>query len=67
MNGYMFEIILKIWWMVAILPFLIFIEGSKKFADFLKKKNIYSYWDLWHSFLIVLIILVIILLMNGYR
>lgn len=63
----MFEIIFKIWWMVAILPFLIFIEGSNKFADFLKKKNIYMHWDLWHSFLIVLIVLIIILLVNGYR
>lgn len=63
----MFDIIFKVWWMIGILPFLIFLEGSKKFSNFLKKKNIYSHWDLWHSFLVILIILFIILLANGYR
>jgi hypothetical protein len=60
-------IIFKIWWMIAVLPFLIFIEGSKKFADFLKKRNIYAYWDIWHSFVVVLIILIVILWFEGFR
>lgn len=49
-----------IWWMIAVLPFVIFLEGTKMLADFLKKKNIYSGWDFWHSWLAVLIILFII-------
>lgn len=63
----MFDIIFKIWWMIGILPFLIFLEGNKMFSNFLKKKNIYSHWDIWHSFLVILIIIFIILLMKGYR
>jgi len=63
----MFEFLFKIWFLVAILPFLIFLEGSKKFSDFLKKRNIYSHWNVWHSLLLLLIILLIILLLNGYR
>ncbi|OGI71115.1 hypothetical protein A3C60_01660 [Candidatus Nomurabacteria bacterium RIFCSPHIGHO2_02_FULL_37_45] len=56
----MFEIIFKIWYMIAILPFLIFIEGNNRFADFLKKKNIYLHWDIWHSLIVFLILLLII-------
>lgn len=63
----MFALITKIWYFVAILPFLIFIEGSKMFADFLKKRNIYSHWDVFHSALVVLIIVAVILWVNGYR
>jgi len=63
----MFELFFKIWWMIAILPVLIFFEATKKFSNFLKKKNIYSHWDSWHSLVIVLIILIIVLLLNGYR
>ncbi|OGI60866.1 hypothetical protein A2641_01835 [Candidatus Nomurabacteria bacterium RIFCSPHIGHO2_01_FULL_37_25] len=63
----MFEIIFKIWFFIAILPFLIFIEGSKKFGAFLKRKEIYSHWDMLHSFILVLIILIIILWIEGYR
>jgi len=63
----MFAIVFKIWWMIAVLPFLIFIEGSKMFANFLKKRNIYSHWDIYHSFIVVLIILAVILWINGYR
>jgi len=63
----MFEIIFKIWYMIAILPFLIFIEGNKRFSGFLKKKNIYLHWDIFHSFLFVLVILFIIFWFNGYH
>ncbi len=63
----MFEIIFKIWYVIAILPFLIFIEGNKRFSNFLKKKNIYSYWDILHSFIIVLVILFLVLWFKGYR
>ena len=63
----MFEIIVKIWYIVAVLPFLIFIEGSKKFGNFLKRKNVYKHWDIWHAYLVVLLIILAILWMNGYR
>jgi hypothetical protein len=62
----MFDIISKIWWMIAVLPFIIFLEGNKMFSSYLKKKNIYSRWDIWHSFLVVLVVLLLILLINGY-
>ncbi|MCX6752721.1 MAG: hypothetical protein NTZ87_04470 [Candidatus Nomurabacteria bacterium] len=63
----MFDIIFRIWYMIAVLPYLIFLEGNKMLQNYLKKKNIYAHWDIWHSFLIVLIILLIILWANGYR
>jgi hypothetical protein len=58
-------IIFKIWYTIAVLPFLIFLEGNTKFANFLKRKNIYDHWDIWHSLVIVLIVLLIFLLLNG--
>lgn len=61
----MFEIIFKIWYMIAILPFIIFLEGSEMFAEFLKKKKIYLDWDIWHSVVVLLIILLIVLLIIG--
>ncbi len=61
------ELIVKVWYLIAVLPFVIFMEGSKKFANFLKKKNIYSYWDVWHSYLVILIVVAIVLWMKGYR
>jgi hypothetical protein len=59
--------IFKIWWMIAVLPVLIFFEINKKFSSFLKKRNIYHHWDSWHGGVIVLIILIIFLFVNGYR
>jgi len=63
----MFEIIFKIWWMIGILPFLIVIEINKKFAKFLKDKDIYHHWDMLHTILVLLIILIIVLWLNGFR
>ncbi len=59
-------LLLLVWYMIAVLPFLIFLEGNKMLADFLKKKNIYQGWDVWHSTLVLLIILFIIFYINGY-
>ena len=56
-----------IWYMIAVLPFLILLEGNKMIDNFLKKKNIYHHWDMWHSVLVILIILFIILLANTPR
>jgi hypothetical protein len=64
---YMGEIFFKIWYMIAVLPFIIFTEGSKRFSDYLKKKNIYSEWDVWHSLLVILTLLLLILWSAGYR
>ena len=63
----MFEIIYKIWWMIAVLPYLLFLEGDQMLAKFLKEKNIYQDWDVWHTFLLILIILLIIFWMAGFR
>jgi len=51
--------------MIAILPFLIFIEGFQMFKDFMKKRNIEVTW--LHYIVIILSILVIILWLGGYR
>lgn len=53
--------------MIAILPFLIFLEGNKLFAKFLKDKNIYLHWDVYHAFIIILVILFIVLWVKGFR
>ena len=58
-------IIFKIWWMIALLPYVIFLEATDMFSAFLKKRNIYKHWDVWHSGLVVLIILLVVLLING--
>jgi len=63
----MFEIIFKIWWMIAVLPYLLFLEGSERLAKFLKEKNIYQDWDVWHTFLLILVILLIVFWMEGFR
>jgi len=63
----MLEVIFKIWFAIAILPFIIFLEGNEMFSDFLKKRNIYSHWDIWHSLLVVFIILFIIFWFGGYH
>jgi len=63
----MFALLFKIWWMIALLPFLIFIEGSKKFASFLKRKDIYHHWDIFHSIIVLLIVVIIVLWQSGFR
>ncbi|MEK9182659.1 MAG: hypothetical protein AAB809_01120 [Patescibacteria group bacterium] len=63
----MIDFLFKIWYMIAVLPYLVFMEGNKRFTNFLKKRNLYSGWDVWHSLLVVLIILFVVLWVNGYR
>jgi len=53
--------------MAVITPFLIFLEGSEMFTKFLKKRNIYSHWDIYHSFLVVAVLLLVVLWVIGYR
>ena len=61
----MFEVLFKVWWMIAILPFLVVAEAygmTKKFMGQGKR------WDYFlYGFLAVLIILLVILLFVGYR
>ncbi len=61
------HVIFAIKYIVAILPYFIFIEATEKFAKILKKKGIYDGWDQWHSLLVVLILLAIILYSAGVR
>jgi hypothetical protein len=61
------QIIFVIWYFVAILPFLIIIEGNKMFADFLKKQGIYAHWDMVHFTLLLLVVILFVLLFKGYR
>ena len=63
----MLEFVIKIVYMIITLPFIMLLEGSKMFADFLKKRNIYLHWDIWHSYLVVLVIALIVLWANGFR
>jgi hypothetical protein len=63
----MVEFLFKIWWMIVLLPFFIVEEGSDMFASFLKKRNIYNAWDMWHTALVFFIILLIVLWVNGFR
>ncbi len=60
----MFELLFKVWYMIAILPILIFIEGNTMLVAYLKKRHIY--WDFWYSLLVVLIIIFMILLVGVY-
>ncbi len=63
----MWEAITKIWFLIAILPYIIFLEGNTKFGDFLKRRKIYSDWDVFHAYFAVLVALLIILWLKGYR
>ena len=63
------QIIFKIWYMIAILPLLIAIEGYHMLKGYLTRKN---YWgdvrDNWMYVLLgFLILLFLVLLLMGYR
>jgi len=60
------DIIFKIWWMMGLLPSLIFVDASKKFSNFLKNRNMYSHWDIWHSFIVLALVILAILWITGY-
>jgi len=61
----MWEIIFKVWYIIAILPFLILIESYSRFKKFLKIKD--SFLALSYFILLILAILLVILLGLGYR
>jgi len=60
----MFEVLFKIWWMIALLPLLIVIEGYKKLKQFMNKHDYSPDWA-W-TWLVILIVLLIILLLFQY-
>ncbi|MEK7080786.1 MAG: hypothetical protein AAB902_00070 [Patescibacteria group bacterium] len=59
------EIIFKIWFLVAILPFTIASEGWKMFKKFMSHGNRWHYFP--YVLLVILVILLVVLLMLGYR
>lgn len=61
----MYMILWFVWYMIAILPMFIMMEGTEMLSKFLKKRGIYQHWDMWHSILVLLIIILIIL--YGYK
>jgi heme/copper-type cytochrome/quinol oxidase subunit 2 len=63
----MFEFFFKVWFLIAILPFLIFQQGVVWFKGYLKKHN--REWDsiyYIYALLIVLVIILLVLLAFGY-
>ena len=63
----MFEIFFKIWFLIAILPILIFQKGYEMYKDHMKKNNrpLDSMY-LLYALLAVLVIILIVLLVYGY-
>jgi len=53
-----------IWYMIAILPILIFQEADKLLTEFMKKRGLN--WDLWHTLFLLLVVVYIILYVTGY-
>lgn len=60
----MFQILFKIWYMIAILPVLIVTEGYKLLKKFLLKHNIKL--DPLYTILFVLVVFLIVLLLLKY-
>jgi len=62
----MFEIIFKIWFLIAIIPLTIAQEGWVKFKKFMDKDK--NRWDYFPYILLgILVFILIVLLANGYR
>lgn len=61
------DIIFKILYIMFVLPFIIFVEGSKKFAAYLRKKNFYQNWDIYHAFVVLGLVLIVVLWFLGFR
>lgn len=59
------EVIFKIWYTVAVLPFLIFLEGNAMLKEYFKKKGVH--WNVLYSGLVFFILLLMVLLLLGYR
>ena len=55
----------QIWFLIAILPMLIFLEGYARFKKFMSKGKRWHYFP--YVLLAILVILLILLLLLGYR
>jgi len=58
-------IIELVWFMVAVLPVLIFLEAKAMFIKTMNEKN--WWWKLPYFSLLSLVILLVVLLLIGYR
>ena len=58
------EIFMKVWYFIAILPYLILSEGHVMLVKFLKKRGIE--WDMWYSLLLVLLVFLVVLFFMGF-
>lgn len=63
----MFEILFKIWFLIAILPVLLVTEGYKLLKKFLLKHNIKLDPLYIVLFALIVLLLVLLLLKYGYR
>jgi hypothetical protein len=61
----MFEIVMKIWFLIAIMPLTIAQEGWKMFKKFMSKGKRWHYFP--YVLLGILFLLLIIFLLLGYR
>jgi NhaP-type Na+/H+ or K+/H+ antiporter len=63
----MLDVLKMIWFLVVILPILIFQEGLAWFKKYLEKNNREWNWIYFvYAILVVLVIILLILLINGY-
>jgi NhaP-type Na+/H+ or K+/H+ antiporter len=64
----MFDVLKMIWFLIAILPILIFQQGLAWFKKYLERHD--RKWD-WiyyvYAILVVLVIILVVLLIYGYR
>ena len=63
----MLEVLFKVWWMIAVLPFLIAIEGYKKLKKFLNKHGYSPDWAWAWLFILIVFLIVLLLLQYGYH
>jgi|GEM_PF-5763221 len=61
----MWDIIVKVWFLVVILPFLIASEGYDKLKKFLEKNNYKVDW--LYVMLGFLVFILVVLVLGGYR
>lgn len=63
----MWDIVLKIWFFVVLVPFLMLEDGIAKLNKYLKGRGATYEVDLWDAALVGLIIVLIVLLASGFR
>jgi NhaP-type Na+/H+ or K+/H+ antiporter len=64
----MWEIFLRIWFFIIVLPIILIQEGYKKFKKYLEKKGHPMDWMYFvYAALFILVLFLVILLAEGYR